>query len=412
VRALWRADTHSFTHSCARFGAHNFRFCTIFLSASCAQSNLRSNNKIRRENTLRPRAPSARLRAYLCMLADNPGALGVVVRQDAAHEDEGIGQASLLQRVLDRHGGVTGAEDCVADMRVRYRVIRRSRIGIRSDHFEAAGRSCARRTAWSGACWGQRRCNRRSRRRRYLRREYAPVTPSRKGLRETNQVEAGRTAPASARSAGANESAINFEAKMVPGIRRRESMEAQGVSLTKVIEKLPGAGYTISRYPLAVFSRTSFSRCFTAAASSGKDLVWDWAVMELANGAEGYIPPREQHDLGGYTTWPARTAGLEEAAELQVAFSIVKIMDRMQQADLEARIVTSTDYERAIRRSKPVARWELNGPDMSELDDVKNVQAEYERGYAHWLQGPQLKGGIASVQNRCVQFVGGRLKVG
>ncbi len=37
--------------------------------------------------------------------------------------------------------------------------------------------------------------------------------------------------------------------------------------------------------------------------------------IELANGAEGYIPPREQHGLGGYTTWPARTAGLEVDAE-------------------------------------------------------------------------------------------------
>ena len=30
--------------------------------------------------------------------------------------------------------------------------------------------------------------------------------------------------------------------------------------------------------------------------------------LELANGAAGYIPPPEQHLLGGYTTWPARTA--------------------------------------------------------------------------------------------------------
>ena len=37
--------------------------------------------------------------------------------------------------------------------------------------------------------------------------------------------------------------------------------------------------------------------------------------IELANGAEGYIPPLEQHTLGGYTTWPARTAGLEVDAE-------------------------------------------------------------------------------------------------
>jgi len=37
--------------------------------------------------------------------------------------------------------------------------------------------------------------------------------------------------------------------------------------------------------------------------------------ISLANGAEGYIPPVEQHELGGYTTWPARTAGLEVGAE-------------------------------------------------------------------------------------------------
>ena len=31
--------------------------------------------------------------------------------------------------------------------------------------------------------------------------------------------------------------------------------------------------------------------------------------IEPANGAVGYVPPPEQHHLGGYTTWPARTAG-------------------------------------------------------------------------------------------------------
>jgi putative membrane-bound dehydrogenase-like protein len=40
--------------------------------------------------------------------------------------------------------------------------------------------------------------------------------------------------------------------------------------------------------------------------------------IELANGAEGYIPPSAQHELGGYTTWPARTAGLEVGAEASI----------------------------------------------------------------------------------------------
>ena len=38
-------------------------------------------------------------------------------------------------------------------------------------------------------------------------------------------------------------------------------------------------------------------------------------VIELANGGDGYIPPPEQHLLGGYNTWPARSAGLEVGAE-------------------------------------------------------------------------------------------------
>jgi Neutral/alkaline non-lysosomal ceramidase, N-terminal len=38
-------------------------------------------------------------------------------------------------------------------------------------------------------------------------------------------------------------------------------------------------------------------------------------VIELANGGDGYIPPPEQHFLGGYNTWAARSAGLEIDAE-------------------------------------------------------------------------------------------------
>ncbi len=37
--------------------------------------------------------------------------------------------------------------------------------------------------------------------------------------------------------------------------------------------------------------------------------------MELANGYGGYLPPREQHELGGYETWPARSSFLEIGAE-------------------------------------------------------------------------------------------------
>ncbi len=51
--------------------------------------------------------------------------------------------------------------------------------------------------------------------------------------------------------------------------------------------------------------------------------------LELANGAEGYIPPPEQHDLGGYTTWPARTAGLETTAEPRIVDAVLRLLERV-----------------------------------------------------------------------------------
>ena len=51
--------------------------------------------------------------------------------------------------------------------------------------------------------------------------------------------------------------------------------------------------------------------------------------LELANGAEGYIPPPEQHHLGGYTTWPARTAALEPDAEPQIVAVLFDLLEQV-----------------------------------------------------------------------------------
>lgn len=48
--------------------------------------------------------------------------------------------------------------------------------------------------------------------------------------------------------------------------------------------------------------------------------------ITLANGAEGYIPPVEQHALGGYTTWPARSAALELSAEARVVRKLSQLL--------------------------------------------------------------------------------------
>ena len=48
--------------------------------------------------------------------------------------------------------------------------------------------------------------------------------------------------------------------------------------------------------------------------------------ISLANGCEGYIAPPEQHKLGGYTTWRARTSCLEELAESKIKAALVELL--------------------------------------------------------------------------------------
>jgi neutral ceramidase len=52
--------------------------------------------------------------------------------------------------------------------------------------------------------------------------------------------------------------------------------------------------------------------------------------ISLANGAFGYIPPPEQHVLGGYTTWRARSSCLEVYAEPKIKFEVLKMLERVK----------------------------------------------------------------------------------
>ncbi|NOY29935.1 MAG: hypothetical protein GXP28_07080 [Planctomycetes bacterium] len=51
--------------------------------------------------------------------------------------------------------------------------------------------------------------------------------------------------------------------------------------------------------------------------------------ISLANGGEGYIPPPEQHLLGGYTTWRARTSCLETGAEPKIHEAVMELLNRV-----------------------------------------------------------------------------------
>jgi len=51
--------------------------------------------------------------------------------------------------------------------------------------------------------------------------------------------------------------------------------------------------------------------------------------ISLAGGSEGYIPPPDQHKLGGYTTWRARTSCLEVSAEPKIRATALELLEQL-----------------------------------------------------------------------------------
>jgi hypothetical protein len=94
----------------------------------------------------------------------------------------------------------------------------------------------------------------------------------------------------------------------------KRTLKLQALQLgTLAIATWPNEVYAISGLKLR--NRTSFTKLMN---------------IELANGAEGYIPPPEQHRLGGYTTWPARSAGLEVEAEPRILAQLSNLLNQLQ----------------------------------------------------------------------------------
>src|SRR5258706_15935803 len=82
--------------------------------------------------------------------------------------------------------------------------------------------------------------------------------------------------------------------------------------------------------------------------------------MALANGSEGYTPPPEQHKLGGYTTWPARTAALEPQAEPKIAEAITKLLEEVSSQKRKKPREPQGPYAQAILAAAPAAYWRMD----------------------------------------------------
>jgi hypothetical protein len=127
-------------------------------------------------------------------------------------------------------------------------------------------------------------------------------------------------------------------------------------------------------------------------------------TIELANGSEGYIPPPEQHSLGGYTTWPARTAALEGQAEPKIVETVLNLLEDAAGKPRRKPVEPLDAYAKAVLESKPLAYWRLDemGGDVAHDATGHGHDAKFEGGHAFYLDGP-TRG------NHAVHLAGGHL---
>ena len=148
--------------------------------------------------------------------------------------------------------------------------------------------------------------------------------------------------------------------------------------------------------------------------------------IELANGATGYIPPPEQHTLGGYTTWPARTAGLEVKAEPQMVDQLSKSIASLTNDKKRQSGELAGPYAAEIHSTDPLAHFGCGQTGGNSLISVINGETRLAKlvgPHAFYLPGvgsglgydaeSALTGSVLTspkLINRSIHLAGGHLE--
>jgi putative membrane-bound dehydrogenase-like protein len=146
--------------------------------------------------------------------------------------------------------------------------------------------------------------------------------------------------------------------------------------------------------------------------------------VSCANGAEGYIPPPEQHVLGGYTTWPARTAGLEVQAEPRIVETLVAALEEVTGRPARRSEDAHGPAARVVLDANPAGCWRLEDEDGAAPRNAVagGGPARLTPGFAWYLPGVGAGTGIGAGEslvpgpfsaggriNRAVHLAGGEL---
>jgi len=193
----------------------------------------------------------------------------------------------------------------------------------------------------------------------------------------------------------------------------------QRQSTTLKLQAIQIGDLTIATLPNEVYALTGLKL-------KGRSPLESHFNIELANGAEGYIPPPEQHALGGYTTWPARTAGLEVDAETKIVNTLVDAMEEATGRQRQTMRDQHGPYATSVLGSNPLGYWRLDDEDGTTARNAINggQRAQLTPGYAWYLPGVGSGTGIGEREsltlssfsgsnqiNRAVHLAGGNIAV-
>ena len=206
--------------------------------------------------------------------------------------------------------------------------------------------------------------------------------------------------------------------RSIPEVYAREALILHQRQDTELLLQAIRIGdLTICTLPNEVYALTGLKLKASAPSAAHFNI-------ELANGAEGYIPPPEQHALGGYTTWPARTAGLEVQAEAKIVATLLDALEELTGRPSRPLADEHGPYAVAILEAKPISYWRLNDADGAAARNAAPLgkPAALRPGFAWYLPGVGSGSGVGPAEaltrsafsggqiNRAVHLAGGDLQ--
>ncbi|MEA3365659.1 MAG: hypothetical protein U9Q79_08475, partial [Candidatus Hydrogenedentes bacterium] len=89
-----------------------------------------------------------------------------------------------------------------------------------------------------------------------------------------------------------------------------------------LVQALRIGDLSVAAIPCEVFAETGLE-------IKDKSPFSDTFTIELANGYNGYLPTPQQHELGGYETWRARSSYLETDAAVAITEAVLELFDQL-----------------------------------------------------------------------------------